>query len=332
MYTLLGITIALAFLLLVNGLTAVFASLVWAAISGAVGGLSANTRARIILVLRIAPVATALFFVFLFVVPSYLIYEPISTGEAVSLKLALIAVASSIGIAVAFFRVINTWLVTRRLIGGWARTAESITITGVDVPVYRIEHPFPVIAVVGILSPSIFVATKVLDTLATSELRAAIAHEYGHINAADNLKRTILRVCRDVLVFPIGKRLDQAWTSNVEEVADECAAGLGPEAALDLASALVKIARIATQGSGPAMPECAFLIEERNADIAWRVRRLVRLSEDGVPSIRSGVAGLSAFSWLWTLGMAFLVVLPLIDERLLASTHEAVESFVRILQ
>jgi Zn-dependent protease with chaperone function len=208
-------------------------------------------------------------------------------------KLALIALASSLGIAIAAFRVLNTWLATRRLVSGWLNSAERITIDDVSVPAYAIEHPFPVIAVVGIFRPRIFIAEKVLDSLNPQEFRASIAHECGHLAAFDNLKRTVLRVCRDVLVFPIGKRLDRAWTDNAETVADEYAANKGRTTALDLASALVKIARIVPANATPAMPSGTFLLEEHNADVTSRVRRLVRLSEDRVPAVRSGLLGIS---------------------------------------
>ena len=332
MYFLLGISLTLAFLLIVNMIVAIFASALWRIISVRVRGLSVNSRAQIIFGLRVLPVAAALVFVFAFLIPSYLLHEPVSSGEGVSIKLAIIAVISSIGVMIALYRVIETWVVTRRLARNWLSGAVEIKLDDMSLPVHRIKHQFPVIAVIGILRPKMFVAEQVLESLDQNELAAAVAHEYGHLRARDNFKRTLLRVCRDLLILKFGKGLDLAWAENAESVADEFAAKTGHSTALDLASALVKIARIVPEHSSPAMPAGAFLIEEQNVDVTSRVRRLVLLSEDQSPASARSLLGLSPISWLWYAALAILLVLPLIDQRFLSSTHEVIEQFVRILR
>ena len=110
-----------------------------------------------------------------------------------------------------------------------------------------------------------FIASQIFDSLNEQELQAAIAHEYGHLVARDNFKRTLMRVCRDLLVFPFGRSLDNAWAENVESAADEYAAQTGGNlTAINLASALVKIARIVPNNSKPAMPSGTFLLTEQN--------------------------------------------------------------------
>jgi Zn-dependent protease with chaperone function len=224
-------------------------------------------------------------------------------------------------------------LVTRRLASNWLREAVEIKVDSVRAPVYRIKHQFPVIAVIGIFRPRMFVAEQVLGSLDENEFRAAIAHEYGHLRARDNFKRTLLRICRDLLILPLGKGLDRAWAENAESLADEHAARTGSSTALDLASALVKIAKIVPAGSGPAMPAGAYLVEDLSVDVTSRVRRLVRFSDD--PSFADagmGIFGPSAAFWLWSAALMLLLVLPLVDQRSLAGTHEIVEQFVNILQ
>ena len=198
MYLVLGISLTLAFLLIVNLLVALLSSALWRLTSQYTQALAVNTQAQIIFGLRILPVTAALVFVAAFLIPSYLLNEPVSSVEVVSSKLALIALVSSLGVCIALYRVIETWLVTRRLASNWLGDAMRISVADIRVPVYRIKHQFPVIAVIGIFRPRIFVAEQVLGSLNEDEFRAAIAHEYGHLRAKDNFKRTLLRICRDL--------------------------------------------------------------------------------------------------------------------------------------
>lgn len=332
MYVLLGISLTLAFLLIVNMVVAIFSSALWRILSNRVQNFSVNARAQIIFGLRVLPVAAALVFVLAFLIPSYLLHEPGVSGEVVSRKLALIAIISSLGVIIALYRVFETWLVTRRLARNWLSDAVEIKPDNMRVPVHKIRHQFPVIAVIGIFRPKMFVAEQVLESLDQNEFAAAVAHEYGHLKAHDNFKRTLLRVCRDLLILPFGKGLDRAWAENAESVADEFAAKTGQSTALDLASALVKIARIVPDHANPAMPAGAFLIEEQNVDVTSRVRHLVLLSEGLDLKAGRSLLGLSPISWLWSAALTVLLILPLIDQRLLSSTHEAIEQFVRILR
>jgi Zn-dependent protease with chaperone function len=328
-FYLLGLSITLAFLLIVNMTAAVAASLVWRAISGFIDHVSVRTRAKIIFGLRTLPIAIALIFVLAFIVPAYLLHEPEDSGEVVSTKLAFIAMLCSIGVTVAVIRVLQTWLSTRRLMKNWLGSSTRIEIEGIGLPIHRISHQFPVLAVVGVFRPRIFVAEMVLASLADNELRAAIAHEYGHLHGRDNLKRTVLRICRDLVILPIGKGLDLAWAQNAEAVADEFAARADSRKAIDLASALVKITRIVPQDSAPSLPVGAYIITDREGDIASRVRRLLNLS-DRIAPIRPGILALP--SYVWSFGIVLLLAIHFTDQRLLLTTHKAIEHFVWIFQ
>lgn len=131
--------------------------------------------------------------------PAYLAYEPRHTKENVSLKLALLAFASAIGIALAAARSVIAWRKTVRLTADWMAQGEPIQVAGVDIAIYRIDHPFPVIAIVGVLRPRLFLASQVLRLLTPAEIKASLAHENGHLTSRDNLKRGVLRACRDSL-------------------------------------------------------------------------------------------------------------------------------------
>src|SRR3989440_3017462 len=237
MYALLGLCLALATLLTVNALAALVVAGLWRGLLARwTRAWSAHARAQLLFALRLAPFALALLFVAALIVPSYLRYEPEATVEAVSLKLAALAAISIIGLALALWRGLIAWRTTRRLVADWLRHAEPITLPGVALPAFRVAHKFPVIAVVGALRPRLFVAQQLFDALSPLELSAALAHERGHLAARDNLKRTLLRACRDVLmIVPAGRTLDRAWAESVEAAADEHAAQTGDDAtALDL--------------------------------------------------------------------------------------------------
>lgn len=332
MYFLLGVSLIFAVLLIVNLVLVIFTSVFWRIMSSRLRRLSINVRGQVLFGLCILPATVALVVVSVFVIPGYLRHEPAESGEVVSGKLGFIAIAGMLGVLVALYRFLKSWLVTRRLTSNWLRDSVEIRLPGIDLPIRRFRHQFPVIAVVGILSPKMFVAEQVLELLDQKELAAAANHEYGHLRANDNLKWTFVRVCRDLLILPIGKSMDREWAENAESAADAYAANSGRSTALDLASALVKIARIVPAHTTPAMPAGAFFVEEHNADITSRVRRLVHFSSEQYPIRRSRVLGLATASYLWIALLAILAVLPLLDPGILSSTHDAVELFVHTLQ
>jgi Zn-dependent protease with chaperone function len=328
----LGIFLILAFLLIVNTMFTAFASGVWRVFSKYADRSSATFKGRFIFGLRMLPVVVSLIFVLVFVIPAYLLLEPDGSGEAVSAKLAILAAVYLIGVCLAVYRVVRTGLVTRRLTANWLGEASEIEIENIQVPVYRIKHQFPVIAVIGIFRPRMFVAEQVLGSLNPEELQAAVAHEYWHLRSNDNLKRTLLRICRDLLILPLGKQLDRAWADNAESLADEYTARSAPSIALDLASALVKIARIIPADAVPSMPAGAFLIEQEGSDITSRVHHLIRLSENTHLSADPRWFGFSAPFWLSAAALAAIIIFPVADNRILVSTHDAIERFVALLQ
>ena len=339
MYEMLGICLVLAALLTLNALASLMAAGLWRTMAGRAARWPARARARLLFGLRIVPAAIALILVMTLLIPSYLKYEPYQTGEAISLKLALISLISAVGLMLACWRGLASWRATRSLLKEWMREAVPGEIQSIALPAYRIRHPFPVIAVVGTLRPRLFVAGHVLDALSDEEMVAALAHECGHLAARDNLKRILLRACRDVLtIVPCGRSLDAAWAESAEGAADEHAANLGSAVALNLASALIKIARMIPEGARPTMPLGAFLLGDERGGIKWRVRRLIDLAAAGNVSARvDGLAQRSAarvMFWAGWTGICLLLVgwsLTLASTHALAAMHSALEQVVRLL-
>lgn len=280
MFELLGLALLLATLLTFNSLASLVMAGLWRVAGRATNSWTAVSRARLLFSLRTLPALLAFLSVALLLIPSYIVYEPRHTTETVSLKLGLLAFLSATGMAVSIYRGIATNRATAKLTSDWLRQGKSVQIAGIDIEAYQIEHTFPLIAIVGFLRPKLFIASQVLELLTPEEISAAVAHENGHLAARDNLKRGLLQACRDaLLIIPSGRLLDKAWSEASEEAADENAARQGNVVALDLASALVKLARKIPLGARPTMPAGVFLLgDEETKGIKSRVRRLIALA------------------------------------------------------
>lgn len=333
MYYTLVISLAAAFLFAVNFFGSFLTSSFWRLAARFLENKPARNRAKIIFALRTFPSAIAIIFVFVFLVPSYFLFEPVSPKESVSVKLTALALIGISGFALAICRFCGDWLATNRLAKNWLAQSEAIEISNVSVPVYRINHQFPVIAVVGVLRPRMFIADKVFNLLDEEELQAAIAHEIGHLNARDNLKSTILRFCRDLLVFaPFNRKLERAWAQNIESAADEYAAERGKQTAVNLAGALVKIARVVPPGAKPAMPAGAFLIEQQTADVTWRVHRLLRTTEDDSVFAENRWFGIKISVWIRLIASGGVIIWLATNHQLQHKIHLTYESVVAFLQ
>jgi beta-lactamase regulating signal transducer with metallopeptidase domain len=165
------------------------------------------------------------------------------------------------------WRAAHAWRSTRRIAADWQRRARGLDGLGSGLPAYRIDDPFPTVAVVGILSPRLFLAERVLRECSTDEIAAMVAHECAHVSARDNLKRLLIRACPDV--FAPAADLDRAWRAAAEEAADARAAAT-PSLRLDLAQALIRVARLAAPAA-PMLASAFYL----GGSIEHRVRRLI---------------------------------------------------------
>ncbi|MGB8507582.1 MAG: M48 family metalloprotease, partial [Pyrinomonadaceae bacterium] len=222
MYALLGICLTLATLFTINALASLLTTALWQVLKRPLENCTAATRAATLFALRFAPPLIALVCVISLLIPAYVEHEPQTTEEVVGVKLILLAFASFVGIGLACWRGLAAWRATSRLTADWIHNAQPMTLPGVPVPTYLLQHNFPVIAVVGVLRPRLFIATQIFEALNQEEVAAAIAHESGHILSRDNLKRALLRACHDALtIIPWGRSLEREWAQAAEAAADE---------------------------------------------------------------------------------------------------------------
>lgn len=333
MYTFLGITLVLALLLTINatatmlsaGFGRLFKPLLWKC--------SARTRAEILFVMRIGPPVLAIIAIVAFMIPSYVAYEPHATDESVSWKLGTLAALSAVGVSLAIWRGIRSWLATRSLLRDWLAASTRIELDATNVPTYILDHSFPLIAVVGAFRPRLFIANHVFESLSEEELAAAITHEYGHLAARDNFKRSVMRVSRAaLLLIPCGRSLDRSWSDASESAADEFAAQKSSLVALNLASALVRIARMIPKGQQQIMPAAvsAFLNED-TPGVKVRVRRLVELAATE-PRLLVSNASIVRFTPWFVLALMVAVGITIESRpQVLAGVHHLVEQVVVVL-
>ncbi|MBO0725293.1 MAG: hypothetical protein J2P52_06815 [Blastocatellia bacterium] len=274
------ICLALAGLLTVNLIASLAAAALWFAFGQRARTWPAPGRARLLFAIRLFPMLSALTIALALFLPSYLAYEPRPADEVISLKIAVMATIAALGLALTTWRVIVSRRATRRLTAEWLGHAEKIAIDGLGVPAFRFAHPFPVLAVVGVFRPRLFIAESVLNNLDDSELEAALKHEAAHLAAYDHFKLGMMRVCFDIFaMLPSSRTLARAWAAEAETAADDRATRGDKAGALNLAAALIKVARLTPEVKAPVLPAGAALLGDDRVGVERRVRRLIAMAE-----------------------------------------------------
>jgi hypothetical protein len=217
---------------------------------------------------RLLPLAGLLVGMLVLMAPAFLLHEPARADESPGLVASALAAFGLLLLGSTAARAARTLRATRRLVADWSRDAQPIALPGQPVPAFGIASAFPVVAVVGVFRPRLFIARRVLQALTPDELQAVLAHEAWHVRAGDNVKRW-LTACAPTIGFRrLAARLEREWEEAMEIEADRGAGG-----ALELASALVKTARLAPAGADLRVPAAAF---HGGGSIARRIDSLVR--------------------------------------------------------
>jgi beta-lactamase regulating signal transducer with metallopeptidase domain len=169
----------------------------------------------------------------------------------------------------------------------------------VDMPMLR------GIALAGVFRPRVLVGASAREALTAAELDVAIAHELAHQRARDNLVRALMWCVPDFLgLMPAARRLETLWDAEAECLADARAVDGSEARAVCLASALVKVARLAP---GPAHAYApAWSTFHQAALLETRVRRLVTAPERACSQVRwlpLVCAALVSFAVAWFSGL-----------------------------
>jgi Zn-dependent protease with chaperone function len=236
-------------------------------------------------------------------------------------ELLFVAAASSLVVAGALWRAFVEHRRTANAVTAWVRQERAAPVPGLALRALRVEHGFPLAAIAGVIRPRLLLANQVVDALTPAELQAVAAHEAGHLEAGDVLKRLLLRLCPDPLPWTrTRRRLESEWERASEAAADEFAGRRVSR--IVLAKALVKIASLVPPGRRLLLELPAFAA---GASVAVRVRHL--LEDDGAAARHPAAPGVRVLPLLAVAAAAaiWLVALPVI----LPATHALLETLVR---
>lgn len=284
--------------------------------------LRPQVAARLLLALRLAPLAVSLFLVLGLCLPSYLLLEPEARVERIGLVCLGAALAGAAGWAISTWRALRAMTVSLADARRFRSTGRVLRVAGQSLPVYVIESEKPLLALAGILRPRIVVSQDILSALSPEQMDLALGHELAHLASRDNLKRFLLLLAPDPLPFFRGHgRLDRSWAKFTEWMADDRAVAGDSERSLSLASALVRVARLGTPARhAPLMATLA----AGDDDLLARVDRLlcwqpIRETARGRARVLAGGAAVVALGLL-----AFLMLQP----ATLYSVHQLLEFLI----
>jgi hypothetical protein len=276
------------------------------------------SRASLLLRLRLLPAAAAVLVAFGVALPIFAWFEPRQTDETLARTLVAGALIGMSLLARGAWRGLAALRATRIVQRDWQRRGRRLHTLDSPLPVYAIDEPFPIVAVVGVRRPSLFIAERVLHECPLDEVRAMIRHEYAHVGEHDNLKRLLICISPAPLR---GKALDLAWTHAAEEAADAAAVADRPGLAVALAQALIRVARLVPV---PAPPELASAFY-CGGSIETRVRRLLEAeaSAQAAGRVARPIGCVMAGSLLCLFALAVVLAAP--------ALHQMMESFVGLL-
>lgn len=317
------LVLALAWFGAVNlGLSAMAAATWWLVERGAVR-LRARSAPAVLLALKLLPGVVALVFTFVVFLPAQWRFEPEGVDESAGYSLIALGLLGGVTLALAMRRAVRDARVTRTLERGWmARAAEARRLAGGRLPVYFLPDAAPIISLAGLRRPRVFMARSVVEAFTEDELDLSLAHELAHHATRDNLKRVLVACSPDLLgIWSSGRALEQRWRAAVEFAADARAVRGSEERAVSLASALLKVARLAP-ALGLSTAGSAFY----DGTLLWaRIDRLL------APATNDVSAPPLARVWSVSLGGMTLLAAVLAAEAVWFGVHLATEGLVRFL-
>jgi len=263
--------------------------------------LRPRLAARILLIVRLFPLALGLFAVAAACVPSYLRLEPDEAAEEVGVVGGIAAGLAIAILAVGMYRGVRSWVRSRRWLNDVAGSGA------------------PVLAIAGFVRTRMVISPIVREELPADELAVAVRHEEAHRAAFDNCKRLILALTPGLLPGVHGfKLLEREWLRFTEWAADDDAVQGDNWRSLALASALVRVARLGTVEA----PLFSSLLD--GGALSQRVDRLMSPARpdpwDAQPAVISAAAALTVIACAVSFAMR-----PVILEWV----HELLEQLIR---
>jgi hypothetical protein len=200
---------------------------IWRRTEPRLSSVTPRSRAHLLAALRLLPAVAGVIFGAVTLI-AFVRLEPADAQEVLGFTLPAAAFATLTAFVWRFTTAYRAWARTARAVAAWK--AQHLFV----------DCDFPIVAVVGIWRPRLYVARRVVEACDREELDAMIAHEHAHVGARDNLTRFCF-LCAPFAQPAVARALEMAWTRASEEAADD-AARRDERTSLALASALTKVA------------------------------------------------------------------------------------------
>ncbi len=322
-FVMLGLSQALATYAIVTTVVSAIVYMIWRIVRRDSRAVTASSRASGLFLLRMLPTMIGGVVTVGICWSAYLKFEPRDTTESVGIVVGIAAMFGAGFMTAAGLRVWHAWRATRSIAADWRSSATRIDLPGVDVAVFRLESSLPIVSIVGVGRPQLFMARSVLEHCTPAQIDAIVAHETSHLRAGDNLRRLALRGSADPLAFSrVGSDIERAWADASEEAADDSAVGGLSIGACDLAEALLRVARLASGRSLANLPGATL----SRGSVAHRVHRLLSGHRDAPVSPRWVAA-----TRVLTLSAPLAVPACLLHPTTLRGVHEVFEVLQRVL-
>lgn len=254
---------------------------------------------RSLFVLRMFPLAAAVFLTMIFAAPAFFLFEG---GMDEDLRTLIFSVGTVLLMAAGCIRIAAAQFGAAHMLAKWSTESRSLDSNPL-ASILPAKHCAPPLLLCGIRDPKVLISESATAVLSPEELGVAIRHEVSHLRFRDNLKKLILHG----VSFPGMGDLERAWQESAEFAADEAAVSNSDDA-LNLAAALIKMCRLAPLQEPPAFTTG---LVELTALVEVRVHRL--LAWNGAPLQAKRIR------WPW-----FLVAIPAVGYGIFTYSHTLV--------
>ena len=262
--------------------------------------------------LRLLPVVVAVLFALTVVFPAFQSRELHHDREAAGPLLLILAAFALLTLLHGIWRGWRAWRATRSHLQACGPAKRYVVENGCTVHV--VDFIEPLIGVIGAWRPRVVTVERVISACSHDEFRQVVAHEAAHISTRDNLKLMLLIACPDAIAWTsLGATLIQRWRKEAEFAADQRAAGNDPQRRLELAAALIKVARLGDTGMSA---QHALRMSVALDDVEGRVRQLLAPARCTSATLSNMLASLA-------------LLMPITALPLYALIHELIENLVR---
>lgn len=313
------IGVSLAVFVLLYVFLSLLVSRGWKLMRGVLRPGSARGAADLLFTLRVLPLGLSVFVTLAFTLPSFLLLEPRSTGEAIGAAPLALGLCCLVLLGRGIARAALAQRRASRALVAWlhrsALMEPQIKESGAHVPIFRIGNDALTLTVAGLCAPKVLVSEAAIAALTARELGTTLRHEIAHAIRYDNLRKLLFRFS----VFPAMAELEHAWSEETEMAADDAAVSSFQDA-LDLAAALIKVSRLGPLGSSG---ELTMALLHSPTALSTRVHRLVAWDKAQKPP---GPA-----RWFYALPTAAAIIIAAVTTygSVLSQMHAVTEWLVR---